>query len=306
MLALTALTDRIRRAFPEAEIRFREPMARHTTFRIGGPVSALFLPRGEEEATEILRASHELGIRPLILGNGSNLLFSDAPMDLIVVSLRGLKTIEEKGETVLVAGAGALLRSLAEAAAERSLTGLEFAHGIPGTVGGGVYMNAGAYGGEIRDIFVSARVLTPAGRIRVKSGEELDFSYRHSRLMESGETLLSATFRLQRGEESAIRERMAELMQKRMEKQPLDKPSGGSTFKRPKEGFAAAMIDGAGLKGYGFGGARVSEKHAGFVVNEGGATAEDVLKTMRGVIRRVEEVYGVTLEPELRLVGVEL
>ena len=167
-------------------------------------------------------------------------------------------------------------------------------------------MNAGAYGGEIRDIFVSARVLTPAGRIRVKSGEELDFSYRHSRLMESGETLLSATFRLQRGEESAIRERMAELMQKRMEKQPLDKPSGGSTFKRPKEGFAAAMIDGAGLKGYGFGGARVSEKHAGFVVNEGGATAEDVLKTMRGVIRRVEEVYGVTLEPELRLVGVEL
>ena len=301
MLALTALTDRIRRAFPEAEIRFREPMARHTTFRIGGPVSALFLPRGEEEATEILRASHELGIRPLILGNGSNLLFSDAPMDLIVVSLRGLKTIEEKGETVLVAGAGALLRSLAEAAAERSLTGLEFAHGIPGTVGGGVYMNAGAYGGELVQVVTAARFVTLEGEITEYEGEALGLSYRRSAFMELPGIVLSADFRLTPGDPEAILARMRELMERRKASQPLELPSAGSTFKRPVGGYAAALIQEAGLKGCRVGDAAVSEKHSGFVVNLGSATAADVLTLMSRVRETVKAKSGIELEPEVRI-----
>ena len=304
--AAESVFGELRRSFPDADARFEEPMCRHTTFRIGGPVSAMFFPAGEEELLLLLQLLHRAGVSPLILGNGSNLLCSDGPMDLVAISTRSLQTVEFTDETHLRAGAGTLLRRAAEAAAERSLGGMECLHGIPGTVGGGVFMNAGAYGGEIKDVLASVRAADREGRALELTNRQLELAYRHSLLEETGGIVLSALFTLQPAPQEEIRARMEELAEKRRSKQPLDKPSAGSTFKRPREGYAAAMIDGAGLKGRGVGGARVSEKHAGFVINGGGATCEDVLATMRMVRAAVLEKYGVLLEPEVRLVGVSL
>ncbi len=299
------LYEALKTDFPGAQMRLDEPMRRHTTFRIGGPVKAMFLPQSEEEAARLIQLCAQMGISPLVLGNGSNLLCSDGAMDIIVIKMKGIAQTDSMGEGKLRLGAGAMLYSAAQKALELGLGGFEFAHGIPGTVGGGVSMNAGAYGGEMAQRVVSVRAVTAEGELRVYEAGQLDFGYRHSRFEHSGETVLGADIQLYEDDPERVRALMDDLRQRRSDKQPLDRPSAGSAFKRPVGGYAAAMIDGAGLKGFGFGGACVSPKHAGFVVSDGSATCEDVLMTMRAVRDKVLEVYGVELEPEVRFIGVK-
>ena len=265
-------------------------MKRHTTFRIGGPARLMALPRSRKEAAAAVRAATEAGIAPFFLGNGSNLLVADHGYEGFVLKACGLDQVREVNRR-LRAESGITLARLANAALGRGLTGLEFAHGIPGTLGGAVVMNAGAYGGEM------VQVLTlPAAACAL--------TYRHSRFSDRPDWLvLEAELELRPGDGEAIRARMDELAAKRREKQPLEWPSGGSTFKRPEGHFAAALIEGCGLKGVGIGGAQVSEKHAGFVVNRGGATADDVRRLMALVQETVLRETGVALEPEVRLLG---
>ena len=278
--------------------RENEPLTAHCTFKIGGPARVLLFPETED-----------------LLGNGSNILFEDAGYHGVVIDTTALKMgigILENvchpgaapGEVydAVAAGAGLKLSALCTAALENGLTGLEFAYGIPGTVGGAVYMNAGAYGGEMKDVLVSVTYLTREGEIVTEDAANLDLSYRHSIFEENGGCILSAQFHLKRGDPEAIRARMNELMAKRVEKQPLDKPSAGSTFKRPAGAFAAALIDQCGLRGYRHGGAAVSEKHCGFVVNMGGATCADVLALCDEVRAIVKEKTGYKLEKEIRVV----
>ena len=235
------------------------------------------------------------------MGRGTNLLIADAGLRGVAIHVgEALGTVSAEGET-LSAGAGIALAALAQLARERELSGLEFAHGIPGSLGGAVVMNAGAYGGEMRDVVTSVRYLDADGTVR-ETGDP-QFSYRHSRFSDGGCVVLSATLRLTRGDGAEIEAKMKELMERRRDKQPLDWPSAGSTFKRPATGFAAAMIDGALCKGLTVGGAQVSEKHAGFVINRGGATAADVLALMEEVRRRVFDAYGVELEPEVKIIN---
>ena len=238
----------------------------------------------------------------LLMGNGTNLLISDEGFRGVAVRPCGELTAVRRQGNDLSAGCAIPLARLALFAQQNALDGLSFAHGIPGTLGGAVVMNAGAYGGEMKDVVTAVRVLTPEGETAVRRGEELAFAYRRSRFSDSGEIVLGAELSLTSGDGEAIAERMRELMQKRTASQPLDKASAGSTFKRPATGYAAAMIDGAGLKGYTVGGAQVSEKHAGFVINRGGASFEDVLAVMDHVRERVRAVYGVELEPEVRII----
>ena len=296
--ALTAL----RQAFPGLPILEEEPLRKHCSFRIGGPCTALVLPRSAQELCLVLSTLRASGETPLILGNGTNLLVTDERLDRIAVKTEGLSEITRCGETELYALAGVPLARLACAAADFGLTGLEFAHGIPGTLGGAAVMNAGAYGGEMKDVVLSTDFVGADGVQRTLSGAAQDFSYRHSAFSSGENTVLGCRIALHPGEPEAIRARMAELMDRRRTSQPLDRPSAGSTFKRPANGYAAAMIDGAGLKGYRVGGAAVSEKHAGFVVNLGNASFADVLAVMEHVQTEVERVYGVRLEPEVRII----
>ncbi|MCL2842929.1 MAG: UDP-N-acetylmuramate dehydrogenase [Oscillospiraceae bacterium] len=281
-----------------------EPLARHTSFRIGGPVRALVLPQSEAElvqATELLRHAGEV---PLIIGNGSNLLAVDTPIDRIAMKtydgVSALKRLE--GDTIYAAS-GTLLARVAVFAREQGLVGLEFAHGIPGTLGGAVYMNAGAYGGEMGQVVTCVHYLDTQQERQTAQGAELDFSYRHSPFCDNPDVLiLGAELTLTPGDPAEIQAKMDELAAKRRTSQPLEFPSGGSTFKRPKTGYAAALIDEAGLKGYAIGGAQVSEKHAGFVINRGGATCDDVLRLMAHIQERVLQRTGVELEAEVKLV----
>ncbi len=279
-----------------------EPMSRHTSFHIGGPAAVMAMPKSSFELKTALSIARHMEIQAFIMGNGSNLLVSDDPLDMLVIkTFDSFSDIEIKNESI-VAQSGALLSRIAVAAQQNGLTGFEFAHGIPGTLGGAVFMNAGAYGGEMKDVIVGADYLNEAllpGRF---SGEELDFSYRHSAFSAREYVILSAEIKLRRGNGEEIKEKMRELSEKRKNSQPLDIPSAGSTFKRPSIGYAAAMIDEAGLKGFTIGGAQVSEKHAGFVVNKGGATFSDVLRVMHAVRLRVYERFGVELEPEVRII----
>ena len=276
------------RRIPGLEVRENEPMKRHTTFRIGGPARLMALPRSRKEAAAAVRAATEVGIAPFFLGNGSNLLVADHGYEGFVLKACGLDQVREVNRR-LRAESGITLARLANAALGRGLTGLEFAHGIPGTLGGAVVMNAGAYGGEMVQVLPAAACA---------------LTYRHSRFSDRPDWLvLEAELELRPGDGEAIRARMDELAAKRREKQPLEWPSGGSTFKRPEGHFAAALIEGCGLKGVGIGGAQVSEKHAGFVVNRGGATADDVRRLMELVQETVLRETGVALEPEVRLLG---
>lgn len=283
-----------------------EPLAPHTTFKIGGPAAFWCTPRDAEQLRRTLQLCRENGVRVYLLGNGSNTLFDDAGFDGAVIDMRGLSGMENSGlDTDVVritAGAGQTLGRLCSKAQTLGLTGLEFACGIPGTVGGAVYMNAGAYGGEMKDVLQSVRYLTQDGDIVEAEAAALDLSYRHSIFEENGGCILSAQFHLKRGDPDAIKARMNELMAKRVEKQPLDKPSAGSTFKRPAGAFAAALIDQCGLRGFRHGGAAVSEKHCGFVVNLGGATCADVLALCDEVRAIVKEKTGFDLEKEIRVV----
>lgn len=292
------LRERLSRRCPQLELRVGEPMSRHTTFRIGGPVALMALPKEEREARQAVAAAHELGIVPFFLGNGSNLLVPDQGAERFIIKTSGLDWVRREGN-VLNAGGGITLARLAHFAQREGLTGLEFAHGIPGSLGGGVTMNAGAYGGELKDVVRSVTCLDEAGK--PEKITDFDFGYRHSAFSDGRRMILSARLELKPGEAAAIRERMVELSAQRQAKQPLEYPSAGSMFKRPPGHFAAALIDQCGLKGFTVGGAQVSEKHAGFVVNRGGATCDDVLELVSRVKDIVREKTGVELEMEVKL-----
>lgn len=285
------------------QIRKEEPLSRHTTFRVGGPAEYFVKPR-VAQVQELTALCRQFELPLTVIGNGSNLLVSDAGLRGVVLEFgkeaSGIRI--EQGDH-LIASAGTLLSETAGFAAKNALSGMEFAAGIPGSVGGAVVMNAGAYGGEMKDILSGVRVLTAAGEIKLRQAEELDMSYRHSRMMDEAELVLEARIHLQRGDEAAIRRRMDELRQKRIEKQPLEYPSAGSTFKRPEGRFAGKLIEDAGLRGFRVGDAQVSEKHCGFVINRGAATAAQILELIQRVQERVRENCGVTLEPEVRLLG---
>lgn len=279
-----------------------EPLANHTSFRIGGPCEILAFPKTAQELRALLAAAGEAEIEPVFLGAGTNVLARDeGRRGLVICTKDSLKAIERTSKTTIRAEAGVSMARLANFAQSLGLDGLTFAHGIPGTVGGGLFMNAGAYGGEMKQAAVSTEFMTLEGEIRTYSGEAQGFSYRHSAFSKKKGVILAGTFRLTPGDPEKIREEMRTLAQKRRASQPLELPSAGSTFKRPQGGYAAALIDQAGLKGFRVGGAAVSEKHAGFVVNLGNATAEDVLALVREIQRRVLETSGILLEPEIRL-----
>lgn len=293
----------LQKNFPAVcELKYQEPMSRHTSFRIGGPAEIMAFPKDKEEMAAVLKASAELGVIPAVLGAGTNVLAPDAGMRGIVICLKacldGMELLEDGRIRVM---AGVTMTRAAVFAANHGLSGLEFAHGIPGTVGGGVYMNAGAYGGEICQICESVEIMEPDGTVKTLSNQEMGFSYRHSVLEDTPAIVLSAVFRLNGKPAEEIRARMKELMSKRSASQPLELPSAGSAFKRPVGGYAAALIDQAGLRGYQVGGAAISEKHAGFAVNLGGATAADVQALLGQVSDIVFDHSGIRLEPEVRI-----
>lgn len=285
-------------------LRMGEPMSRRTTFRIGGPAEYFACPETPEELRLLLDACKKDGIPYFILGKGSNLLVGDRGIPGLTIAMERLSAVSVEGETV-TAQAGASLTAVCAAARQAGLAGLEFAYGIPGQVGGGVYMNAGAYGGELRDVLVQVEFLDEEGERRILPVEKLEMGYRRSLFTGKKSVILSACFRLQRDPEGqeAVGARMEEIYRRRREKQPLEWPSAGSTFKRPEGAYAAALIDRCGLKGFRVGGAQVSEKHAGFVINTGDATCADVLALIEEVQRIVKEKTGFILEPEVRVTG---
>ena len=289
--------------FPgEICIRYGEPMSKHTSFRIGGNVEAMAFPKNREELSLLLNWSGLLDRKPVILGAGTNVLAPDEGMEGLIICLKdcldGIERLDDRRIRVM---AGVTLSRAAVFAASQSLSGLEFAHGIPGTLGGGVYMNAGAYGGDLGSVCREVELMDFRGNLYTRTGEEMDFSYRHSRLEAELAIVISAVLELEPGKEEDIRGRMKELQTKRLASQPLSLPSAGSAFKRPAGGYASALIEQAGLKGFRVGDAAISEKHAGFAVNLGGATAADVKKLLEEVSRRVEAHSGIRLEPEIRI-----
>jgi UDP-N-acetylmuramate dehydrogenase len=277
-------------------------MSSHTSFRIGGGAEIMAFPKSASELSNLLRLCAQIGQKPAILGAGTNVLAPDEGLKGIVICLKdcldGMEHVDDHHIRVM---AGVTMTRMAVFAANLGLSGLEFAHGIPGTVGGGVYMNAGAYGGEIKDVIESVDIMDVSGDIYTLSAEEMEFSYRHSILEDRGGIVLSAVFRLLEKPAEEIKGKMKELMAKRSASQPLDLPSAGSAFKRPVGGYAAALIDQAGLKGFSVGGAAISTKHAGFAVNLGGATAADVKQLLSRVSDIVFERSGIRLEPEVRI-----
>ena len=282
--------------------RENEPLAAHCTFKIGGPARLFVQPVTEQQLCQAVELCQNTGARFYLLGNGSNILFADEGYAGVVIDVSALHSeVRVEGTTIFV-GAGAKLSALCKAALDAGLTGLEFAYGIPGTVGGAVYMNAGAYGGEMKDVLARVTYRTAEGEVVEADASTLDLSYRHSVFEENGGCILHAEFRLAQGKPESIKARMQELMAKRVDKQPLDKPSAGSTFKRPAGAFAAALIDQCGLRGYRHGGAAVSDKHCGFVVNLGDATCADVLALCDEVRAIVKEKTGYELEKEIRVV----
>ncbi len=301
-MGISALLSFLEKELP-GKYQINAPMERYTTFRVGGPADLLVEPESQKEVCRLLQEIHTQKVPLTVIGNGSNLLVMDKGIRGCVVKLgSSLKQLILDGCTIRVE-AGVLLSRLASAAAEGGLAGLEFASGIPGSLGGALLMNAGAYGGEIGDLVRSVTVADSRGELRVLDQEEMGFRYRHSAVMDSGDIILGATLELTRDDPDAIRERISELTRKRVSKQPLNFPSAGSTFKRPPGYFAAALIDQAGLRGYRVGDAQVSEKHTGFVVNRGHATASEILQLMDDVREKVHAMSGVWLEPEVRIIG---
>lgn len=302
MTELTCLQKAFSDLQPEIEYRFQEPMAKHTSFRIGGGAEIMVFPKTREELAEILKLSKLLDRKPAILGAGTNVLAPDEGIPGLVICLKDcLDGMERLDGNRIRLMAGVTMSRGAVFAANQNLGGLEFAHGIPGSIGGGVYMNAGAYGGELSQVVESVEVMDLEGNIRRLSKEEMQFSYRHSILEETGDIVISADFCLTEKPWEEVMAKMKELIGKRSASQPLDLPSAGSAFKRPVGGYAAALIDQAGLKGFRVGGAAISGKHAGFAVNLGGATAEDVKTLLSAVSDRVYEETGIRLEPEIRI-----
>ena len=284
------------------QILVDEPMSRHTTFKAGGPADYYLIPE-EGQIVEVIQLCQEEDVPYYVIGNGSNLLVGDKGIRGVVMEIgSGISEVSLK-ENVICAQAGISLARLAQEAARAGLTGLEFASGIPGTVGGAVVMNAGAYGGEMKDVLAWALILKPDGELQKLSAEELQLSYRHSIVPEIGGIVLQAAFQLAPGNVEQIRDKMEQLRKQRMEKQPLEYGSAGSTFKRPEGYFAGKLIMDAGLRGYRVGDAQVSEKHCGFVINRGQATATEILKLIQDVKAQVKEQFGVELEPEVKMIG---
>lgn len=291
---LAAVTD---------NVIFDEEMSGHTTFRIGGRADAFVNVKSAEEIERIISFCKDSDTPYMIMGNGSNMLVSDKGIRGVVIHIgSGMSDCSINGAEVY-AETGILMSSLAKKILEKSLAGFEFAGGIPGTLGGGIYMNAGAYGGELKDIIENVTFIAPDGTIRTEASDKLDFGYRQSIFMRGGYVILSCVLKLKKGSYDDIKAKMAELNTRRSDKQPLSQPSAGSTFKRPEGYFAGKLIQDAGLMGYSLGGAMVSNKHAGFVVNKGGATAKDVLDLIKHIQKTVYDKFGVKLEPEVRLIG---
>lgn len=284
-------------------LRRQEPMKNHTTFRVGGPAEYFLCPKNSRELAEVTALCRREGRPWFILGNGSNLLVSDRGFKGVVIAMEEAFIEMRLEGTLMIAGAGVLLSQLARKAYEAGLTGLEFAAGIPGTLGGGTVMNAGAYGSELKDVLEWVRILDKDGRERVLPASGLELGYRTSSIQKNGSIVLEAGLRLARGSQEAIRSRMEELAAARREKQPLEYPSAGSTFKRPKGYFAGKLIQDAGLRGWQIGGAQVSEKHCGFVINRDNASADDIWQLCAFAAEKVKEQFGVELELEVKLLG---
>ena len=302
MSEMTDFQKKIGVLFPKISICFEEPLSKHTSFRIGGPAEAMAFPKNREELAELLKKSCLWDRKPVILGAGTNVLAPDEGMKGLIICLKDcLDGMERVDGTSIRVMAGVTMARAAVFAASQGLSGLEFAHGIPGTIGGGVYMNAGAYGGELGSLCREVELMDREGKTHVLTHEQMDFSYRHSCLEETDWIVVSALLSLEPGKEETIRARMKELQAKRLASQPLNYPSAGSAFKRPQGGYAAALIDQAGLKGFRVGNAAISEKHGGFAVNLGKATAEDMKTLLQEVSEKVEAQSGIHLEPEIRV-----
>lgn len=284
-------------------VMYDEPLAEHTSLKVGGSCTAMIDITSADALTQLVEEAAALGIRTMALGNGSNMLFDDKGYEGVIFLIsNSFDKVYMKDENILVAQAGCSLLKLCRYALEHSLSGLEFAYGIPGTVGGAVYMNAGAYGGEIKDVIKLCRVIDQGGRELELTADKLEMGYRRSRFCESGEIVAEAEFELTEGDHDDIQDKMVDLMSRRREKQPLNFPSAGSTFKRPEGQFAGKLIQDCGLRGFTIGGAQVSEKHCGFVVNKGGATCSDILKVIEHVQKTVQEQTGYFLECEVKYV----
>ena len=297
--------DKLNNVIAKDSILIDEPMSRHTTFCVGGPADFFVTPKAKEEVRDVIRICKEAGMPYYIIGNGSNLLVSDAGYRGVIVQIyKEMNEVKVEGDLVK-AQAGALLSGIAAKALGAELSGFEFASGIPGTIGGACVMNAGAYGGEMKDVLESVTVLTGEGKIIELGRNELELGYRTSVIAKKGYIVLGAVLKLERGDGEKIKTYMDELKEKRVTKQPLEYPSAGSTFKRPEGYFAGKLIEDAGLRGFQVGGAQVSEKHCGFVINRNHATAADIMELMRQVQIRVKENSGVDLEPEVKRLGDE-
>lgn len=287
-----------------ATVEFNAPMKKYTSFKCGGNASLLITPDSSDSLQKIISYCYTKNVKPLIIGNGSNLLVTDNGIDNVVIKIGSkMSKIELIDDTTIFCEAGASLKSLCMFALENSLSGLEFAYGIPGTLGGAVYMNAGAYGGEMKDVLFSCKHIDADGNIGELSQDELDLRYRGSAYTDNGFTIVSAIMKLKKAEMTDIKAAMDDKLQRRKDKQPLEYPSAGSTFKRPEGYFAGALIEESGLKGYTVGGAQVSEKHAGFVINKNKATATDVITLIKDVQKIVFEKHGVMLETEVKIIG---
>ena len=280
-----------------------EDMSRHTTFKTGGPASLFISPADISQLEKVVEVLRRISEDFFILGNGSNILVSDNGFDGAVISLKRFSDIELKGENTVIAGAGALNSAIASFARDNSLTGFEFAAGIPGTIGGAMIMNAGAYDGEMKQVTRAVTVLSPKGEVMVLDNSTMEFGYRTSAIKGRGYIVLSVELSFEKGDKQAISDKMAELAARRRDKQPLEFPSAGSTFKRPEGYFAGKLIEDAGLRGYSVGGAAVSDKHCGFVINKGGATSSDIYRLIQDVKEKVLEASGVELEPEVIMLG---
>ena len=298
------LDKRLAERLPDLKVVCDELMSRHTSFRIGGPARRMAYPNSCEQMVALMEIAAECDAKPLVIGKGTNLLVADEGLDRLVIDTSEMNRMEQGKEPfVLLADAGVSLARLADFACKQGMAGLEFAHGIPGTVGGAVCMNAGAYDGEMKQVIEQVTVYFPGEGVREIAGADMEFSYRHSLLSDRPDAVvLSAVFRLKPGDPEVVRERMRELMARRKASQPLEFPSAGSTFKRPTGYFAGTLIDQNGLKGLTVGGAQVSEKHAGFVINVGGATFKDVTGLIEAVQERIFAATGVHLEPEVKII----
>lgn len=288
--------------YSDEDVKIDEKLSRYVNFKVGGPADILVTPKNKEQIIKTVSICKENNIPFYVIGNGSNLLVKDGGFRGVVISLTKVNNITVDGERIK-AECGAMLKQVSDKAVENSLTGFEFACGIPGTVGGAVFMNAGAYNGEMSQVIESADVINEKGEIITLNNEELDLGYRSSIVMKKGYVVLSTTFKLEKGEVKSIKDLVADLTDKRESKQPLEYPSAGSTFKRPEGYFAGKLIQDAGLKGYGIGGAAISEKHSGFVINKGGATAKDILDLIHHIQDEVKKQFGVELHTEVRIIG---